>query len=125
MAATRYAMDEYLDHFKENGYVVVHGALSPEEVARVNDGIDAYRAAHPEEWVMEPRLDHDAVGRDAPGVMERTEAPKYEPPSLGYYISPQHWGGCRGRRRGPRANGSEVHTLGKAKQPGTSVQEWW
>ncbi len=30
MAATRYAMDEYLDHFKENGYVVVHGALSPE-----------------------------------------------------------------------------------------------
>ena len=74
MAATRYVMDEYLDHFKENGYVVVRGALSPEEVARVNDGIDANRAAHPEEWVLNSRRGHDAVGRDAPGVMERTDA---------------------------------------------------
>ena len=74
MAATRHEMDEYLDHFMENGYVVVRGALSPEEVARINDGIDADRAAHPEEWVLNSRRGHDAVGRDAPGVMERTDA---------------------------------------------------
>ena len=33
-------MDEQLRFFAENGYVVVHGALSPEEEATVNDGID-------------------------------------------------------------------------------------
>ena len=40
-------MDEKLRCFAENGYVVVHGALSPEEVAAINDGIDADVAAHP------------------------------------------------------------------------------
>ena len=74
MVATRYAMDECLDRFKESGYVVVHGALSPEEVVRVNDGIDADTRTHPDEWVMEPRPGHDAVGRDAPVLLERTDA---------------------------------------------------
>ncbi len=67
-------MDEYLDHFKENGYVVLHEALSPEEIARVNDGIDSDRATHPEEWVMRPRPGFDAVSNDAPGLMHRTQA---------------------------------------------------
>ena len=33
-------MDEMLRCFAENGYAVVQGALSPEEVAAINDGID-------------------------------------------------------------------------------------
>jgi hypothetical protein len=67
-------MDEQLKHFKENGYVVLHGALTPEEVERVNDGIDADARAHPEEWVMRPRPGHDAVGQSAPELLHRTEA---------------------------------------------------
>lgn len=67
-------MGAYPEHFKKNGYVVVHGALSPEEVARVTEGIDADARAHPEEWVMRPRSGHDAVGNDAPGLMVRTDA---------------------------------------------------
>ena len=43
-------MDEMLRCFAENGYAVVEGALSPGEVAAINDGIDADVAAHPEEW---------------------------------------------------------------------------
>ena len=43
-------MDEQLKFFAENGYVVAHGAFSPQEVSAINDGIDADRAAHPEHW---------------------------------------------------------------------------
>ena len=74
MAASKCNLDEYLDRFMQDGYVVVRGALSPVEVAGINEGIDAARLAHPEEWVINSRRGHDAVGRDAPGVMERTDA---------------------------------------------------
>ena len=55
-------MDEKLRCFAENGYVVVQGALSPEEVAAINEGIDADVAAHPKEWEPGPRPGHIAVG---------------------------------------------------------------
>ena len=68
-------MDEQLKFFAENGYVVVHGALSPEEIAAVNDGIDADRAAHPEHWDPGPRPQgHVAAGCAAPELLHRTEA---------------------------------------------------
>lgn len=68
-------MDELLRFFADNGYVVVHDALTDQEVAAVNDGIDADRAAHPQHW--EPRpvgSGHLAVGCDAPELLHRTEA---------------------------------------------------
>ena len=67
-------MDEMLRCFAENGYAVVEGALSPEEVAAINDGIDADVAAHPKEWEPGPRPGHIAVGCRAPELMHRTEA---------------------------------------------------
>ncbi len=67
-------MDEHLKHFAENGYTVLHGALSPEEIAKINDGIDADARAHPDKWVMKPRPGHDAVGNVAPELLHRTEA---------------------------------------------------
>ena len=67
-------MDEKLRCFAENGYVVVQGALSPEEVAAINEGIDADVAAHPKEWEPGPRPGHIAVGCRAPELMHRTEA---------------------------------------------------
>ena len=68
-------MDEQLKCFAERGYVVVHGALSLTEVATVNDGIDADRAAHPEHWDPGPRPQgHIAAGCVAPELMYRTEA---------------------------------------------------
>ena len=41
-------MDEMLRCFAENGYAVVEGALSPEEVTAINDGIDADVGRAPE-----------------------------------------------------------------------------
>ena len=67
-------MDEQLKFFTENGYVVVHGALTPAEVATVNGGIDGEMAAHPKQWEPGPRPGHVAVGCDAPELLHRTEA---------------------------------------------------
>ena len=67
-------MDKRLRGFAENGYVVVHGALSLAEVTAVNDGIDADNAAHPEHWEPGPRPQgHVAVSCVAPELMHRTE----------------------------------------------------
>ena len=67
-------MDELLRFFADNGYVVVHNALMAQEVAAVNGGIDADRAAHPQHWEPGPRPGHVAVGCDAPELMHRTKA---------------------------------------------------
>ena len=67
-------MDELLRFFADSGYVVVHNAVPAQEVAAVNDGIDADRAAHPQHWEPGPRPGHVAVGCDAPELMHRTEA---------------------------------------------------
>jgi hypothetical protein len=67
-------MDEQLKHFAQNGYVVIEGALPPEEVARVNDGIAADESANPEEWEPGPRPGFVSVGCGAPGLMHRTDA---------------------------------------------------
>ncbi|MDP6983728.1 MAG: phytanoyl-CoA dioxygenase family protein [Candidatus Latescibacteria bacterium] len=67
-------MDDRLSFFKDNGYVVVHDALTTTEIATVNDGIDADRAIHPEHWQMGPRVGFDAVGCDAPDLLHRTLA---------------------------------------------------
>ena len=44
-----------VEFFAENGYAVVHGALSLAEVAVINDGINADKAADPEHWDPGPR----------------------------------------------------------------------
>ena len=67
-------MDESLDFFAEIGHAVVSGALTPAEVAAINDGIAADCAAHPEHWEPGPRPGHIAVGCDAPELLLRTEA---------------------------------------------------
>jgi hypothetical protein len=67
-------MDEQLKHFAENGFVVVEGALTPEEIAAVNDGIDADAAANSKEWEPGPRPGFVTVGCGAPELMHRTEA---------------------------------------------------
>jgi hypothetical protein len=63
-----------LKQFSENGYVVVEGALSPEEVKATNDGMDADAAANPKEWEPGPRPGFVAVGVSAPKLTHRTEA---------------------------------------------------
>ena len=63
-----------LEFFAENGYVVVRDAVSAREIAAVNDGIDADRAAHPAHWEPGPRPGHIAFGCDAPELMHRTDA---------------------------------------------------
>lgn len=68
-------MKEMLEFFAENGYVVVRDALTEEEVAEVNDGIAADRAAHPEFWEPSPTASgHLSVGCDAPELLHRTGA---------------------------------------------------
>ena len=67
-------LDEQLKHFAENGYVVVDGALSPQEVATVNDGIAADEAANPKQWEPGPRPGFVSVGCVAPELMHRTDA---------------------------------------------------
>lgn len=67
-------MEDQLQHFKENGYVVLHEVLLPDEIARVNDGMAADEEANPEKWVMRPRPGFDAIGNDAPELMHRTDA---------------------------------------------------
>ena len=68
-------MNETLEFFAENGYVVVPDALTGEEVAEVNDGIAADRAAHPEYWEPSPAASgHLSVGCDAPELLHRTGA---------------------------------------------------
>ena len=67
-------MDDQLNFFSENGYIVVPNALTADEVAAVNDGIDADRAAHPQHWDPGTRPGHIAVGCDAPELLHRTEA---------------------------------------------------
>ncbi len=68
-------MKEMLEFFAENGYVVVPDALTEEEVAEVNDGIAADRAAHPEYWEPAPTASgHLSVGCDAPELLHRTGA---------------------------------------------------
>ena len=66
-------MDEQLRHFSENGFVVVEGALSPEEVAMVNDGIDADMEANPKEWEPGPRPGFVSIGCGTPELMHRTD----------------------------------------------------
>lgn len=67
-------MEDLLNDFKENGFVVIEGALSPDEVARVNDGIAADEAANPKEWEPGPRPGFISVGCGAPELMHRTDA---------------------------------------------------
>ena len=67
-------MNEQLRFFADNGYVVVGGALTAEEVAAVNAGIDADRAAHPRQWDPGHRPYHMTVGCNVPELMQRTEA---------------------------------------------------
>ena len=40
-------MAEDLQHFKDNCYVVLWGALSPKDVTAIKGGMDAHEAAHP------------------------------------------------------------------------------
>ena len=51
-------MKEQLDFFKENGYLVVPDALSPEEVRSINAGIDRDLIENPVMW-----LDRGQMGR--------------------------------------------------------------
>ena len=67
-------MNEQLRQFAETGYVVLEGALSREEVAAVNGGIDADVAANPREWEPGPRPGFVTVGSAAPELMHRTDA---------------------------------------------------
>ena len=68
-------MEEMIRFFVKNGYIVVRDALTDEEVAEVNDGIAADRAAHPQYWVPAPAASgHLSVGCDAPELLQRTEA---------------------------------------------------
>ncbi len=68
-------MEEMIRFFVKNGYIVVRDALTDEEVAEVNDGIAADRAAHPQYWVPAPTASgHLSVGCDAPELLQRTEA---------------------------------------------------
>ncbi len=63
-----------VEFFAGNGYVVVHGALSLSEVATINNGIDADKAAHPEHW--DPGLrpqGHVAMTCTALELIRRTE----------------------------------------------------
>ena len=67
-------MDKQLSFFSENGYVVVPGALSLAEVAAINDGIDADKAAYPEHWDPGPRPQgHVAMNCTAPELIRRTD----------------------------------------------------
>ena len=43
-------MEEALEFFRDNGFYVQHGALSPAEVATARDGMAAAALAHPDEW---------------------------------------------------------------------------
>ena len=67
-------MQDHLDHFRGNGYVVLHEVLSSEDIARVNDGIDADRAAHPDAWKMGPRPGFNALSNVGIDLMNRTDA---------------------------------------------------
>lgn len=67
-------MKDHLDHFRGNGYVVLHGVLSSEDIAWVNDGIDADRAAHPDAWKMGPRPGFNALSNGGIDLMNRTDA---------------------------------------------------
>ena len=66
--------NEQLRFFADKGYVVVGGALTAGEVAAVNAGIHADRAAHPRQWDPGHRPYHMTVGCNAPELMQRTEA---------------------------------------------------
>ena len=66
-------MNEQLRFFADNGYVVVGGALTAEEVAAVNAGIDADRAAHLRQWDPGHRPYHMTVGCNAPEPLTVTE----------------------------------------------------
>lgn len=70
----RTTMEEQLKHFMDNGYVALSGALSPDVVKAINDGMDADEAAHPEEWDPGPRPGHVAVGHGAPAILNRTKS---------------------------------------------------
>ncbi len=70
-------MDEQLKQFAESGFVVVEGALTPEEIRTVNDGIDADTTANPKAWEPGPRPGFVTVGCEAPELMHRTEALDY------------------------------------------------
>ena len=67
-------MEDLLKHFKENGFVIIERALSPDEVARVNDGIAADQAANPKPWEPGPRPGFISVGSGGPELMHRTDA---------------------------------------------------
>jgi ectoine hydroxylase-related dioxygenase (phytanoyl-CoA dioxygenase family) len=67
-------MQDLLDHFRDNGYVVLHEILSPEDIARVNDGIDADRTAHPDAWKMGPRPGFDSLSNGGLELLHRTDA---------------------------------------------------
>ncbi len=55
-------MTEQLKHFADNGYVVIEGALSPEEVKTINDGMDADETAIRRTGRWGERPGHDAIG---------------------------------------------------------------
>lgn len=74
MALMGNLIEEQLASFEKNGFVVVHNALTSQEMASIDAGIEADRAAHPVAWEPGPREGHIAVGCDAPEIMERTDA---------------------------------------------------
>lgn len=67
-------MNEALKTFAENGFVVLPSVLTAEEIARVNDGIDADAAANPEAWAPGPRPGFVTIGCAAPELLHRTDA---------------------------------------------------
>ena len=62
-------METQLDFFRENGYCVAHGALSPDEIEHILEGIAADTDANPELWqISEARrngVGAPSVGADA------------------------------------------------------------
>ena len=68
-------METQLDFFRENGYCVAHGALSPDEIEHILEGIAADTDANPELWqISEARrngVGAPSVGADAPEQRRR------------------------------------------------------
>ena len=71
-------METQLDFFRENGYCVAHGALSPDEIDHILEGIAADTDANPDLWqISEARrngVGAPSVGADAPELLRRTDA---------------------------------------------------
>ena len=71
-------MEEALEFFRDNGFYVQRGALSPAEVAAAREGMAVVARAHPDEWQLsEARragIGAPSIGADSPHMCERTTA---------------------------------------------------